>query len=254
MAMRDLMPRGRGRGGGLSSGRGGSLMGPSDMQSPMLSLRREIESLFDDMMRGGLSPFAGSALGRMGGEQRAMQWPNIEITQNENEICIHAEVPGLNENDVELMIEDGVLTIRGEKKTETEDQERGYSERYYGQFERRIALPPDVDEDNAQADFNNGVLSITLHKTQQAERARRIPIGGGMRGQSQGQPQGMQHAAASGQGQQHGRGQQQGQQQGQGQTGQGQPENEDQQGEASRPSGQQTQRSPRREPPRQPQE
>lgn len=254
MAMRDLMPRGRGRGGSMGS----SLLGPNDMQSPMLSLRREIESLFDDMMRGSLapfsgSPFAGSALGSMGGEQRAMQWPNIEITQNENEICIHAEVPGLNEDDVELTIEEGVLTIRGEKKTETEDQERGYSERYYGQFERRIALPPSVDEENAQADFNNGVLSITLHKTQQAERARRIPIGGGMRGQGQGQPQGLQQAASSQWGNQ-----QQGQQgrTGQGQTGQSQQQSEDQQGEASRPSGQQTQRSQRsgREPPRQPQE
>ena len=267
MAMRDLMPRGRGRGGGM-----GSMMGPSDMQSPMLSLRREIESLFDDMMRGGLAPFAGSALagsglGRMGGEQRAMPWPTIEITQNENDICIHAEVPGLNENDVELMIEDGVLTIRGEKKTETEDQERGYSERYYGQFERRIALPPGVDEENAQADFNNGVLSITLHKTQQAERARRIPIGGmrgqGM-GQERGQPQGLQQAASS-QWTSQQQGQTQGQtgqsqtgqsQTGQSQTGHTQPQSEDQQGEASRPSGQQTQRGQRsgREPPRQPQE
>lgn len=238
MAMRDLMPRGRGRGGGMGS----SLLGPNDMQSPMLSLRREIESLFDDMMRGGLSPFAGSALGRMGGEQRAMQWPNIEITQNDNEVRILAEVPGLNEDDVELTVEEGVLTIRGEKKTETEDKERGYSERYYGQFERRIALPGGVDEENAQADFSNGVLSITLPKTQQAERARRIPIGGGMRGQGQGQPQGLQQAASS---------QWQNQQQGQ-----SQPQSEDQQGEASRPSGQQTQRSQRsgREPPRQPQE
>src|SRR5690606_23654653 len=119
--------------------------------------------------------------------------------------------------------DEGVLTIRGEKKTETEDQERGYSERYYGQFERRIALPQGVDEENAQADFNNGVLKITLRKTPQAERARRIPIGG-MRAQGQqqtrGQPQtqgeAMQQAAASPQGRsqrQQGQQQQQRQQQ-----------------------------------------
>jgi len=209
---------------------GSSLLGPGDMQSPMLSLRREIESLFDEMMRGGLSPLSGSALGRMGGEQRAMTWPSIEISENENEIRIQAEVPGLSENDVELTIDEGVLTIRGEKKTETEDRERGYSERYYGHFERRIALPSGVDEENAQADFQNGVLSITLHKMQQAERARRIPIGG-MRGQ--GQPQTMQQAAAG----TEGHGQQQRQQQEGGQ-------------------GQQPQRGGRsgREPPRQPQE
>lgn len=217
MAMRDLMPRGRGGG----SGRG--LRGSSDMQNSMLNLRREIESLFDDMFPGGLSPFSGSALGRMGGEQRAMTWPSIEITENENEICINAEVPGLSEDDVELTLDEGVLTIRGEKKTETEDQDRGYSERYYGQFERRIALPQGVDEENAQADFNNGVLKITLRKTPQAERARRIPIGG-MRAQGQpqtrGQPQtqgeAMQQAAASPQGRsqrQQGQQQQQRQQQ-----------------------------------------
>ena len=234
MAMRDLMPRGRGM--------GGSLLGPGDMQSPMLSLRREIESLFDEMMRGGLSPFSGaplsgSALERMGGGQRAMAWPNIEITENENEIRIHAEVPGLSENDVELTIEEGVLTIRGEKKTETEDRERGYSERYYGHFERRIALPAGVDEENAQADFQNGVLSITLHKMQQAERARRIPIGG-MRGQGQGQPQTMQQAAAGSQGQE--------QQQGHQREGEGQQQQQQQSGR-----GNQSRRS---EPPRQPQE
>lgn len=231
MAMRDLMSRRR---GGMGSG----LLGPGDMQSPMLNLRREIESLFDDMMRGGLSPFAGSALGRMGGEPRGLQWPTIEITQNENEIRILAEVPGLSEDDVELTIEEGVLTIRGEKKTETEDRERGYSERYYGQFERRIALPPGVDEENAQADFNNGVLSITLQKTQQAERARRIPIGG-MRGQGQSQPQGLQQAAASSQWQD----QQQGQQQ-------GEPWRQGEQQQQPQQSG----RSRRSDSPRQPQE
>lgn len=240
MAMRDLMTRGRS--GGLSGGRSGNLLGPGDMQSPMLNLRREIENMFEDMFRGGLAPFAGSALGRAGGEQRALNWPSIEINENENEVRINAEVPGVNENDIELTIEEGVLTIRGERKTETEDKERGYSERYYGQFERRIALPSGVDEENAQADFNNGVLSITLRKTQQAERARRIPIGG----RTQQEPPRMQQAAA---GSEDWPGkQQQGQQTGQ--TG------GRQQGQESLQKGQQTQKSPRsgREPATQPQE
>ncbi len=252
MAMRELMPRGRGRGRGRGGGMG-SLMGPGDMVSPMLNLRQEIETLFDDMMRGSLSPFTGAPPARMGGsEQRVMTWPNIEITQNENEISIHADVPGLSEDDVELTIEDGVLTIRGEKKMESENQERGYSERYYGQFERRIALPPDVDEDNAEADFNNGVLSITLHKSPQAERARRIPIGGGRRSSAQGQQHGLQQAASG-----QATGQQQGQQTGQQTTGQQTEQTQGRQpGQESQQKGQQTQKSPRtgREPPTQSQE
>lgn len=239
MAMRDMTPRGRG--GSMGSG----LLGPLDMQSPMLNLRREIESLFEDMMRGGLSPFSGSMPGRMGGDQRAMAWPTIEVTQNDKELCIHAEVPGLSENDVELMIEDGVLTIRGEKKTETEDQERGYSERFYGQFERRIALPPGVDEDTAQADFSNGVLTITLQKTQQAERARRIPIGS-MRGQQRSQPQDLQQAASGGEWQDQQQSQSMGEQV---QAGQQQGQDSPQQGQHSLRS-----KRPGYEPPRQPQE
>ena len=71
-----------------------------------------------------------------------------------------------------------MLTIRGEKKSETEDEDRGYSERYYGRFERRIALPSNADEKGASATFRDGVLTVTLPKSAEAERGRRIPING----------------------------------------------------------------------------
>ncbi|MGK2284759.1 Hsp20/alpha crystallin family protein [Pedomonas sp. V897] len=201
MAMRDLTPRNRGglSGGGLSGGG----FGPGDWQSPMLNLRRDIESMFEDMFRGGFAPLArmgGASLPGLAGMAGSAAWPSIEVSETDSEIRITAEVPGLSENDVELMIEEGVLTIRGEKKTETEDRERGYSERYYGHFERRIGLPAGVDEENAQADFHNGVLRITLRKTQEGQRARRIPIGargeaGRQPGRAQERPA-MQQAAA----------------------------------------------------------
>ena len=67
----------------------------------------------------------------------------------------------------------------GEKKSETDDKDRGFSERYYGRFERRIALPFEVEEDKAEATFKNGVLTLTMPKSARAEeKAKRIPIGG----------------------------------------------------------------------------
>ena len=72
---------------------------------------------------------------------------------------------------------DGVLTLRGEKKSEVEDRDRGYSERSYGRFERRIGLPRTVEADKASASFRNGVLTITLPKSAAAtDNVRRIPI------------------------------------------------------------------------------
>ena len=110
-----------------------------------------------------------------------MQWPSLEVSRTDKEVRITAEVPGVTEKDVELLVEDGVLTLRGEKKSETEDKDRGYSERCYGRFERRIALPAGVDEENARAEFRDGVLTVTLPRSAEAERGRRIPINAGTR-------------------------------------------------------------------------
>jgi len=86
-------------------------------------------------------------------------------------------LPGLDEKDVEVLLGDGVLTIRGEKRSEVEDKGRSFSERVYGRFERRIPLAWEVEEDKIQASFKNGVLSVTLPKSAQAEaQMRRIAI------------------------------------------------------------------------------
>ena len=103
-------------------------------------------------------------------------WPQIDIDETDKEVRITAELPGLEEKDVSLEIANGVLFISGEKKSETEDKERRFSERYYGRFERRISLE-DVDEDKASAAFKNGVLTITLPKSTNAKaHVRRIAI------------------------------------------------------------------------------
>lgn len=139
-------------------------------RSMVFGLRRDIERLFDDVVRG--------SLGALWGE-RGLAWPTMEVSETEQEVQITAEVPGMSDKDLELVIDDGVLTIRGERKARTGYGERGYSERFYGRFQRRIALPSGLDEESAQGDFRDGVLTVTLPRLPQAERGRRIPIGGG---------------------------------------------------------------------------
>jgi HSP20 family protein len=116
-------------------------------------------------------PFGASRL-----FDRAMGWPSIEVSESDRDVRITAELPGLDEKDVQVELANGVLAIKGEKKTETEDKDRLFSERYYGRFERRIPVE-DVDEDKVSATFKNGVLIVTMPKTLQAQsRVKHIAI------------------------------------------------------------------------------
>ena len=137
---------------------------------PLLSLHRDVNRLFDVVFRGFGAP-------SLGGFERSFAWPNVELGETDKEIRITAELPGLDEKDVELALEDGVLTLRGEKTSEIDDRDRGYSERSYGRFERRIGLPKGIEADNANATFRNGVLTVTLPKSAASnENVRRIPV------------------------------------------------------------------------------
>jgi HSP20 family protein len=161
MSMRDLIPWGRQVGTNPALYRG-------EQRNPLLGLRQDIDRMFDDV-------FLGSMPSLVGGRNLAV-WPSLDVTESDREIRITAEVPGMSDKDIELLVEDGVLTLRGEKKSETDDKDRGYSERFYGRFERRIALPGGVDHNAAKADFKDGVLTIAMPRTADAERGRRIPI------------------------------------------------------------------------------
>jgi HSP20 family protein len=142
--------------------------------NPLFELHREVNRLFDDMFRTfDISAFGSDGLfGRLGED-----WPNIEVTETDQEISVTAELPGLDEKDVQVELTDGVLSIMGEKKTETEDKtNRLFSERRYGRFERRIPLS-DVEEDKVKASFHNGVLTVSLPKLPKArQNVRRIEI------------------------------------------------------------------------------
>jgi HSP20 family protein len=109
--------------------------------------------------------------------QPGMATPAMDVRRADGKLEITAELPGVREDDIDLSIEDGVLILRGEKKTSRSDDESGYSERSYGTFERRIALPGDIDEEKCSADFSDGVLTITLPTSEEKARGRRIPLG-----------------------------------------------------------------------------
>jgi len=132
--------------------------------SPIFGLRREIDRLFDDTFaRDGFS------------------WtPAVDIKENDAEIRLDLELPGLKPEDVELTAENGVLTVRGEKKSERkegEDSRYQLVERTYGSFLRRFQLPQGIDEDQIKAEFDQGVLAIRIPKAA-LPQPKRIQIGG----------------------------------------------------------------------------
>ncbi len=171
MSMRDLIPWGR------QSSSAAPAIYSDEQANPLVGFRREVDRLFDDLFRWPTTSF-GPSFGLAGS---ALAWPRVEVGESDREVRITAEVPGMSDKEVELLVEDGILTLRGEKKSETDDKDRGYSERFYGRFERRIALPSGVDEKEARAEFRDGVLTVTLPKSPDAERGRRIPINGDTR-------------------------------------------------------------------------
>ncbi|MEE1612983.1 Hsp20/alpha crystallin family protein [Microvirga sp. CF3016] len=162
MNMRDLIPWGRNQQTTPSRYR--------EEGDPFMTLHREMNRLFDDVFRGfDMAPFG--PVGRMA------RWPHVEVVESDKDVRISAELPGLEDKDVEVLMGDGVLTIRGEKKSEIEDKERAFSERLYGSFERRIPLAWEVEDDKIDASFKNGVLTVTLPKSAESSpQVKRIAI------------------------------------------------------------------------------
>jgi HSP20 family protein len=136
--------------------------------SPFTSLQREIDRLFDDFGRGW--PDFGRAWPAAGtGAQELM--PVMDVTETDTEYEITAELPGLEEKDVQINIADNVLTIRGEKKAGKEEKQKDYRmvERSYGSFYRALELPAGVDPDKIKADIAKGVLKVTVPKPAPAQ-------------------------------------------------------------------------------------
>ena len=152
---RSLIPWGKKR---------GEVARRSEDMSPFYSLHREMNRLFDDFLRGLDVASPGVST-----------WPSIEVSETEDEIRVVAEVPGLDKGDVEVTLNEGVLTLRGEKKLERNGTQ--YSERWEGTFERAIPVGEDVDPDKVKATFKNGVLTVALSKKPASERrVKRITV------------------------------------------------------------------------------
>jgi HSP20 family protein len=137
---------------------------------PAVPLMDEVNRLFDDFFRD--FPTFGASTAFV---------PNLALEETDAALKLSAELPGLEEKDFELSVEDSVLTLRGEKRNESTSEKGGWtrSERSYGKFERRIALPAEIEADKASATFKNGVLEVTLPKRPEAKpKAHTITVKG----------------------------------------------------------------------------
>ena len=123
----------------------------------MITLREAMDRLFDDAFTRPLSITPG------------WQVPAIDMYQTDNEVVIEAAVPGMKASDVQISVTGDVLTLRGEIKQSNKVDEDSYHirEKRYGMFERRIMLPTEVEADKAKAEFENGILTITLPKAEE---------------------------------------------------------------------------------------
>lgn len=138
---------------------------------PLGALRRQINSLFNEFTpvgRTDIEPFerffsAGSTL------------PAVDVVEKDKEFAITAELPGLDEKNVEVKLSNGSLVISGEKKDEREEKDKNhyFSERRYGSFRRAFRIPEGVDADKIEASFDKGVLTVRLPKTAEAQKAEK---------------------------------------------------------------------------------
>lgn len=157
-----------------------------EVMHPLTSLQREIDAVFDRFGSGGLFgdwslPFD---------KNMGVNWPTglakagiatkSDIVEGEKSYDVTVELPGVSENDISVTVDDGVLSIKGEKRSEEKKEEDNHflQERSYGSFQRSFRLPDDVNADKIAADYKNGVLTVTLPRTKAAKpKGRQISIG-----------------------------------------------------------------------------
>ena len=140
----------------------------SQFPAPAFSLRREIDRLFDD------------AFGGAGGRGGAMNWaPAVDVREDDKSLTFEFELPGLRPEQVEITADNGVLTVRGEKQSQRSENEGRHHiiERSYGSFSRSFQLPQGMDDENIEAQFENGVLTVHVPKSE-LPQPRKIQIKG----------------------------------------------------------------------------
>lgn len=148
--------------------------------SPILQLYREIDRLFDDAFRG--FGFPAQAMPQWPSDLPGMLKPVLDIQETDKQYKISLEVPGVEEKDIQITLDNDVLMVRGEKRQEQEKKEGDFHrvERSYGSFQRVLNLPDNADQESIKAAFKNGVLTITMDKREASapKQGRSIPING----------------------------------------------------------------------------
>ena len=165
MTIKDLMPWQKRR---------GSLPVRREGEHSFLSLQKEMNELFESFFRGWHMPSFGDL-----GDWQEDFTPHIDVKESEKDIHITAELPGMDENDIDVSLTGDALTLKGEKKEERNEKEKNYwhVERRYGAFHRVLPLPEGIDMEKIDATFKRGVLHISIPKKEQIDSsAKKITI------------------------------------------------------------------------------
>lgn len=140
----------------------------TDFATELSQIHREMNRMFDTFFRGDVLD---------NGSFGSFWTPAVDITEREDAYLVELELPGLTKEDVKITMENNILTIRGEKKQEKEEKRGSYhrSERCYGSFQRSFTLPTTVKSDKIEAQYKNGILTVTLPKVEDA-KAKAIEV------------------------------------------------------------------------------
>lgn len=163
---------------------------------PFLSLHRDVNRMFDELYRGGARPGGG------GSEVGQMLEADLNVSETDGAYRVTAEIPGVRPEDIDIRLDDDILTIQGEKRFEREEggdkEDFHLVERSYGTFRRSIRLPRSVDADKVHATCENGVLHVTLPKSPEEQRSRRVEVKAGPDGGAPAKSAGKEHGKEHG--------------------------------------------------------
>ncbi|MBF0321138.1 MAG: Hsp20/alpha crystallin family protein [Nitrospirae bacterium] len=166
MKFRDLVPWG--------INKGSVPVRREDERNPFAALQRDVNEVFNGFFKGfDMDPFWGHGGGFT---------PSVNVLETDTEIKVTAELPGMDERDIDVSLTKDTLTLRGEKKEEKEDKGKGYyhAERSYGSFMRTIPLACEIDDTKVEVEFKKGILAITLPKTVEAVKdTKKVPVKSG---------------------------------------------------------------------------
>lgn len=153
---------------------GHGALADDDKRDPFHAFHRDIDRMFQEFGRGWRLPVSS--------DQESLLAPAIDVSETDDAIEISAELPGIDEKDVDVEVADNVLTIKGEKKSEKEEKNKDYHlvERSYGSFRRAVSVPVEVDPEAITAQFTKGVLKVTMPKLPQAkEKIKKVKVSNG---------------------------------------------------------------------------